>query len=387
MPSQVDTRPFKVGETIAVTKGAVVHRTPMFELIQYTPTTPRVRALPTVVVPPQINRYYFLDMAPGRSFVEHAVASGIQTFMISWRNPGPEQADWCLDDYAAACIEAMHVAATITKVEQVNTVGFCAGGMTLSGVLGHLADTHRELINAATLAVTLLDTEVSSILNMFASQRTVQAAIAQSRRKGVLDGKSLARVFAWMRPNDLVWNYWVSNYLLGYNPPAFDVLAWNSDTTNLPAALHAEFLHLWVDNALMKPGTIDVLGTPLDLGLVKNDMYVVGALTDHLVPWQSAYGATRAFGGPVRFILSNSGHIQSLVNPPGNPKASYSHAAENPLDPAEWLAAATSKNGSWWEDWAAWTIARSGEEHRKPRSLGNRSHPILEVAPGRYVRE
>ena len=322
MPSQVDTRPFRVGETVAVTEGAVIHRTPMLELLQYASSTPTVSSRPTVIIPPQINRFYFLDLAPGRSFIEYSVSRGIPTFAISWRNPGPEQRDWGLDEYAAACIEAMEVAAEVTGSDTVNVTGFCAGGMTESAVLSHLAATGRHLVNAATLAITLIDTEVTSTLNMFASERTLRTAINQSRRKGVLDGRSLGRVFAWVRPNDLVWNYWVANYLLGQSPPAFDVLAWTNDATNLPATLHGEFMHMWIDNALINPGTVTVLGTPVDLLGVKCDVYVVGALTDHLVPWQSAYAATQAFGGDVRFVLSNSGHIQALINPPGNPKAS-----------------------------------------------------------------
>jgi polyhydroxyalkanoate synthase len=387
MPSQVDTRPFRVGETVAVTKGAVVHRSPLFELIQYAPTTAKVMALPTVIVPPQINRYYFLDLAPKRSFVEHSVAQGIPTFLMSWRNPGPDNRDWGMDEYAAACIEAMRVAADVTGAEQVNVIGFCAGGMTEAAVLSHLSETGDDLVNGAALAVTLIDTEVTSTLNMFASERTLRTAISRSRRKGILDGRSLGKVFAWVRPNDLVWNYWVANYLLGQNPPAFDVLAWNNDATNLPAALHAEFMHLWMDNALIHPGTLSVLGTPVDLSRVKNDMYVVGALTDHLVPWQSCYAATRAFGGDVRFVLSNSGHIQALVNPPGNPKASYYPVEGAPADPNQWLAGATKVTGSWWEDWAQWTVARSGDSRPARRTLGNRRHPVIEIAPGRYVRE
>jgi polyhydroxyalkanoate synthase len=385
MPSQVDSRPYRVGETVAVTKGAVVHRTEMFELIRYAPTTSKVHSLPTVVIPPQVNRYYFLDLAPGRSFVEHAVSTGIQTFLISWRNPGPEQRDWSLDDYARACVEAMQVAAELCGVEQVNTIGFCAGGMTLAGVLSHLTATHAELINAATLAVTLLDTDVNNSLNMFVSRRTVAAAISKSRRKGVLDGRTLATVFAWLRPNDLVWKYWVSNYLMGNNPPAFDILAWNADSTNLPATLHAEFLHMWVDNVMMIPGSFELLGTPIDLTQVKNDLYVVGALTDHLVPWQSAYAAARVMSGDVRFVLSNSGHIQALVNPPGNPRASFLTNDDNPDDVEAWYRSATRNTGSWWEDWARWVADRSGEPRPRPRRLGNRSHPVLEDAPGRYV--
>lgn len=386
MPSQVDTRPFRVGETVAVTQGAVVHRTPMFELIQYQPTTPKVASRPTVVIPPQINRFYFLDLAPKRSFIEYALSRGIQMFVISWRNPTRDERDWGLDAYASACIEAMEVAASITRADRVNIAAFCAGGMTGSAVLSHLASTGRDLVEAVTLAVTLIDTEVSSTLNMFSSERTMRSAIAKSRRKGVLEGRDLARVFAWVRPNDLVWNYWVSNYLLGLNPPAFDVLAWNSDATDLPATLHAEFMHLWSDNALMHPGKLTLLGTPVDLSTVKQDAYVVGALTDHLVPWQSAYAATQVLGGNVRYVLSNSGHIQALINPPDNPKASYYTNEDNPADPAEWLAGAGKVTSSWWVDWADWTLARSGGQRNKPRTLGSKAHPTVVAAPGEYVR-
>jgi polyhydroxyalkanoate synthase subunit PhaC len=387
MPSQVDRRPFRVGETIALTPGAVIFRTPMYELIQYTPTTRLVRQRPTVVIPPQINRFYFLDLAPGRSFVEHSVSNGIQTFMIGWRNPGPDQRTWGIDDYSKACIEALEVVRTVTGADQVNVAGFCSGGMTEAAVLSHLARTHNDLIGSATLAVTMLDTQVDSTLNMFASTRSISSATRKSARKGVLDGRSMNRMFAWMRPNDLVWNYWVSNYLMGENPPAFDVMAWNNDPTNMPAKLHADFMEVWLDNGLIRPGGCTVLGNPINLQGVKNDMYVVGALTDHLVPWRSAYGATGAFGGDVRFILSNSGHIQALINPPGNPKASFYSATERPEDPHLWLSQATKTTGSWWSDWADWTLARSGPEVRRPRGFGDRNHPVVEIAPGRYVRE
>jgi len=291
-----------------------------------------------------------------------------------------------MDDYCESCIEAMEIAAQISGSDTVNVAGFCAGGMTLGAVLSHLASTGRNLVEAATLSVTLIDTDVSSTLNMFSTERTVRSAITKSRRKGVLSGRDLARVFAWVRPNDLIWKYWISNYLLGENPPAFDVLAWNADSTNLPAKLHAEFMHTWKDNALVQPGQLTVLGTPVDLAEVKNDTYVVGAITDHLVPWQSAYAATQALGGIVRFVLSNSGHIQALINPPGNPKASFYSNDDNPPDAADWLAGAERIQASWWEDWVAWTLLRSGEQRPRPRKLGDAEHKKVVAAPGEYVR-
>ena len=386
MPSQVDTRPFKVGETLAVTPGAVVHRSPLFELIQYQPTTSQVMSRPTLVIPPQINRYYFLDLAPGRSFVEYTLSRGIQVFMISWRNPTKEQRDWGIEDYVLACVEALEVASEITGSDSVNTVGFCAGGMTQCATVNHLVASGRDLVASATLAVTLIDTGIGSTLNMFSTERTIRTAIRRSRRKGVLEGKELARVFAWVRPNDLVWNYWVSNYLLGEDPPAFDVLAWNADATNLPARLHEDFMNLWNGNAFMNPGSLKVFGIPVDLATIKQDAYVVGALTDHLVPWQSAYAATQALGGHVRYVLSNSGHIQALVNPPGNPKASFYTNDDVPPDPQEWLAGATAVRKSWWEDWADWTVDRSGESRPARDGLGSETHPAIAAAPGEYVR-
>jgi polyhydroxyalkanoate synthase len=387
LPSQVDTRPFVIGATIAVTPGSVVYTCDQFELIQYKPTTARVAERPVLIVPPQINRFYFLDLAPGRSFAEHAVSQGLQVFMVSWRNPGREQRSWGLDIYVQACLDAIKVANEITRSERCNVIGFCAGGLTLASLLGHLGAIGSDVVGAATLAVAGIDTEARSAINLFASRRSVASSIARSRRKGVLDGRSLSRTFAWVRPNDLVWNYWVNNYLMGENPPAFDVLAWNSDATNLPAALHADFLNLVVTNGFLHPGSFSVLGSPVDLGLAKNDMYVVGAITDHLVPWESTYMATQVFGGETRYVLSNSGHIQALVNPPGNAKASYLVGVDNPPDPEEWRARADVHKGSWWTDWAAWIAPRSGDDRPAPRKLGSRRHPPQMPAPGRYVHQ
>ena len=340
-----------------------------------------------MIIPPQINRFYFLDLAPGRSFIEHAVAQGLTVFTISWRNPTPEQRDWSLDTYVGACLDAAEVACDVAGSDDLNLIGFCAGGITQSLLMAHLAATGRQLVASSTLAVTTIDTEAKSSMNMFASRRSVESSISQTRRRGVLRGSDLARVFAWVRPNDLVWNYWVSNYLMGEDPPAFDVLAWNSDTTNLPAALHAEFVHLFLDNALLEPGKLTVLGTPVDLSKVVSDLYVVGATTDHLVPWQAAYVATQVYGGKSRYVLSNSGHIQALINPPGNPKASFLTSDETPPTAEAWLKGATRYTGSWWTDWAEWTTARAGGERAAPAQLGNSRHVPSDRAPGRYARE
>jgi polyhydroxyalkanoate synthase len=387
MPSMVDRRPFKVGVTVALSPGSVVFRNEVLELIQYLPSTTRIRERPTLLIPPQINKYYVIDLAPGRSFVEHAVAKGIPFYTVSWKNPTPAQRDWGLDTYLEAVLEAIDATLEVARSDQLNILSMCAGGLTTACLLGYMSAVGDQRIRAASLVVTAIDVAVRSQMNIFASPPTVAAARRASARRGVLPGSSMARVFAWMRPNDLVWNYWVNNYLLGEPPPAFDILAWNGDTTNLPAQLHSDFLDMFVDNPLVRPKGMMALGSPVDLSAVTCDVYALGALTDHIVPWQGAYQATQLFGGATRFVLSSSGHIQAIVNPPGNPRARYFLNEDYVADPAAWLKGATEQAGTWWEDWGSWTIERSGDERPALTRAGSRRHPALDPAPGTYVRE
>jgi polyhydroxyalkanoate synthase len=386
MPSMVDTRPFKVGQNLAVTPGEVIHRGELFELIQYAPAGSRTFSRPLVVIPPQINKYYISDLAPGRSFVEHTVAAGIPYFAISWRNPTPAQRDWDLATYVSACKEAIEVACDVGASSDANVAGMCAGGITLACLLGHLAATDESLVNSATFMVAGLDLSSESTVGLLTSTASIEAARARSQRKGVLDGRDLGRMFAWLRPNDLIWNYWVNNYLLGQNPPAFDILYWNADTTNLTAGLHSDFLDLLGSNGLAVPGSIDVLGTPVDLGKVRCDAYVVAGGTDHIIPWTAAYETTQLLGGDSEFVLGSSGHIQAIVNPPGNRKSRFlTRPGPPPADPLEWRASATTNEGTWWDHWLRWLGERSGDQRRAPARLGNRHHAPLEAAPGRYV--
>jgi polyhydroxyalkanoate synthase len=386
MPSMVDTRPFTVGGNLAVTPGQVIHRGELFELIQYAPARARTSTRPLVAVPPQINKYYISDLAAGRSFVEHTVAAGIPCFAVSWRNPTAAQRDWDLAAYVQACEEVLEVACDISGTDDANVAGMCAGGITLACLLGHLAATGRPLVRSATFLVAGLDTSGESTVGLLASRASVEAARARSQRKGVLDGRDLGRMFAWLRPNDLVWSYWVNNYLLGQNPPAFDILFWNADTTNLPAGLHSDFLDLISTNGLTRPGTLEVLGTPIDLGKVTCDAYVVAGATDHIIPWPDAYQTTQMLGGDSEFVLGSSGHIQAIVNPPGNKRSTFlTRPGSPPPDPLEWRAGATANEGSWWDHWLLWLGERSGDERRAPAKLGNRRHPPIEPAPGRYV--
>ena len=386
MPSMVDTRPFKVGENLAVTPGQVIHRSELFELIQYAAAGSRTFRRPLVAIPPQINKYYISDLAPGRSFVEHAVAAGIPYFAVSWRNPTPAQRDWDLAAYVSACKEAIEVACDISATNDANVAGMCAGGITLACLLGHLAATGESLVNSATFMVAGLDIAGESTVGLLSSRASIEAARARSQRRGVLDGRDLARMFAWLRPNDLVWNYWVNNYLLGQNPPAFDILYWNADSTNLTAGLHSDFLDLLDSNGLARPGSLEVLGTPVDLGIVRCDAYVVAGATDHIIPWTAAYQTTQLLGGDSEFVLGSSGHIQAIVNPPGTKRSRFlTRPGPPPPDPLEWRAGATTSEGSWWDHWLRWLGERSGGERRAPARLGNRRHPPIEAAPGRYV--
>jgi polyhydroxyalkanoate synthase subunit PhaC len=387
MPAQVDTSGFKVGENLAVTPGGVVYRDDVMEVIQYTPSTPEVQCRPVVLIPPQINKYYFLDLAPSRSFIEYAVSRGLQFFAISWRNPKKEHGDWGLDTYAEAFLRALDVARDVTGSDDVNALGMCAGGITMTTALSHLAATGDARVHSAAFGVTLLDFSVPAMVGLFHSGRLLSFARRRSTRSGVLDGDSLASVFTWMRPNDLVWNYWVNNYLMGKNPPAFDILAWNADKTNFPGRLHGQFLDIFEHNLLAQAGGLTVLGSPVDLSAIRYDTYVTGGLTDHLTPWQGCYRATQLFSGESTFVLSPTGHIQTQISPPGNPKAHYFVGPTPGPDPEEWRASAERRSGTWWEHWANWTIERGGGSRPAPRKLGSRRHPVLGPAPGRYVLE
>ncbi len=385
MPSMVDASPFVKGENIAATPGSVVFRNELLELIQYRPTTETVRSIPMLIIPPQINKYYFLDLAPGRSLVEFAVSQGIQMFMVSWRNPGKEEGDWNLNSYVGALLEAIDAVNSITRSRKVNTIGFCAGGITMSAMLSYMAAKDDDRINAIGYAVTLLDWSTPSMVGMLHSEKLSGLTKRRSKRKGIISGQDLGKVFAWFRPNELVWNYWVNNYLMGENPPSFDILAWNADVTNLPAGLHAQFVDIFLHNGLTKPGSVQVLGTPLNLGDITADAYVTGGITDHLTPWQGCYRTTRLLGSDCTFVLSNAGHIASLVNPPGNPKATYFTGPEPGDDPDAWQAEAEKKQGSWWEHWVEWVHQRAGEEKNAPKTLGNTKYAELESAPGTYI--
>lgn len=387
LPRQVDRSAFTVGEDLGITPGAVVHRTEVVEVLQYTPTTPTVRSRPLVIVPPPIGRFYFLDLRPGRSLVEYAVGRGLQVFMISWRNPTREQSEWGLDEYAQGVVDAVDVAREVTGSDDVTTLGLCAGGQVMTTALNHLAATGDQRVSAAGYAVTLLDFSSRAPLGAFSGPRLLEVARRNSHRRGVITARQMGSMFTWMRPDDLIFNYLVDQWLMGEDPPAFDILAWNADGTSLPARLHEQFLDVFGHNALVKPGGLRVLGTPVHLSRITVPTFVTGALTDHITPWAGCYRTTQLLSGPSTFVLSSSGHIQSLVNPPGNPKMRYWTGGEPGPDAPAWRAAAEEHTGSWWEPWSAWAIEHSGDEVPAPRTPGSAAHPPLEPAPGSYVRD
>ena len=387
MPAQVNKAAFEVGKNLGTSKGAVVFRNEVLELIQYAPATKEVFGRPQLIVPPQINKFYIFDLSEGKSIVDYLVKNELQVFVVSWRNPTAAQSHWDLDTYVRALEEAITAVREITGYDDVNLHGACSGAMTISALLGQLASRGDKTVNATTLMVAVLDSTADSQLGLFATPEAIAAAKRHSISRGVLEGEEMGRVFAWMRPNDLVWNYWVNNYLMGNVPPAFDVLYWNNDTTRLPAKLHGQLLDIFTQNLFSKPGALTVLGTPIDLSQVTCDKYVVAGMTDHITPWKGVYNTATILGGNTRFVLSSSGHIQSLINPPGNPKSKFYLNAELPSDADAWLAGAKAETDSWWSNWRDWLVARSGEKRAAPATLGSKQHPAGVQAPGTYVSE
>ena len=385
MPSTVDLRPFKIGENLAATPGAVIHRTEVFELMQYTPQTDTVYQRPMLVVPPQVNRYYALDLAPGRSMYEYLLQNGIQVYGISWRNPTGEQRDWDFDTYAQATIEAIDATREVSGSPDVNIMGGCLGGMTVALVQAHLAASGDSRINSATMTVTLIDCESDGRMFLFASPETLAIAKKVSLPTGVINGWQMASMFSWLRPNDLVWNYWVNNYLLGRDPPAFDILAWNADQTRLSSRFHHQMLDMVAGNQLVHPGAMTVLGTPIDISRIACDTYVAAGLTDHITPWHTCYRTTQLVSGHSRFVLCSSGHIQTVVADPEHPRLGYFVNPETPPGAEQWLADAQRHDGSWWADWVAWLSERSGERVTAPETLGSARFPAMEPAPGTYI--
>ena len=388
MPSMVDRDKFTVGENIAATPGAVVYREEMFELLQYTPVTPKVRAVPLVMIPPEINRYYIMDLAPGRSLVEFAVSQGIQVFMVVWRNPSSLRGEgkWGLDDYVAAAERAGQVARKIARTEKVNLLGLCAGGITLAYALAHQAATGDESAGSATFVVTMLTGDKPNVVGMMDTSQARAVLDRAAAAEQVIPGTALRSVFAMLRPNDLVYNYLVSGWLMGQSPAPFDVLAWNDDATRTTAKFAAESSRLAMDG-WDGNGPV-ILGVRTDFGQVGCDSFHVGGFTDHITAWRACYDTAHLVGGAGKeMTLIKSGHIQSVVYPADSTRYDRWYGPPTPTDPDEWLTTATVEKGSWWRPWTEWLTARSGSERPARKTLGNHQYPPLGPAPGTYVFE
>ena len=393
MVSQVDKKPFKLGENIATSKGSVVLRTEMMELVQYAPTTDEVYEIPQLTIPPQINKMYINDLTPEKSVVKYQLDNGIQTFVISWKNPTKEQGHWDMADYVHSCREAMEAVSKITGSKKVNVSAGCSGGQTASMLASKMASDKDDLLGALTLMVCVLHPKQNDIeAGSLVSENGLSLAKRRAAKKGVIKGDDLARGFAWLRPNDLIWNYVINNYLLGQDPPAFDVLFWNADATNLSASLMGDFLTIFETLAFTKKGEVEMVDHKIDLSKVTSDLFILGGVTDHITPWKATYRSTRLFGSKnVTYVLSHSGHMQAILNPPGNPKARYYIQKDDkkklPETADEWLKGTEEVSGSWWPYWMEWVQARGGKKKKAPAKLGNKDYKPLDPAPGLYVME
>jgi polyhydroxyalkanoate synthase len=388
LPASVDKSQFEIGRNLCLSPGNVVFRNEVLELIQYKPSVDKVYSRPLVICPPQVNKFYCLDLSPEKSLIRFAAGQGLQLFAISWFNPTKAQRDWSLSTYVQALDEAVDVARQVTGSPDVNLWGACSGGMTSAAYLGWLAATGQNGKVASVISpVCVLDPSktVDTTMGLMGGEKSYKAIKAVIKRKGVVDGSELARVFAWLRPNDLIWNYWVNNYLLGNDPPAFDILFWNADTTRLPAAFHADLIGVFENNPYVHAGRMEVLGKPIDMRKVDVDAYIVAGITDHITPWKACYDSARIYGKKSEFVLANAGHLQSLLNPPGNPKSFFFAARVGGPDPDAWASSAVRNDGSWWPHWMAWMHQRSGELIPAPKKLGSRKHPPGVAAPGEYV--
>lgn len=386
--SMTDESVFEVGKNIATTEGAVVFENEVMQLIQYAPLTPKVGSRPLLVVPPCINKFYIMDLQPDNSLIRFMISQGHTVFLVSWRNPTEAQGHLTWDDYLEnGPIAALRVVQEITRVKQVNALGFCVGGTILTSALGVLKARGESPVASLTLLTTLLDFSDTGEIGLFIDENGLAARESSIGQGGLLPARDLQNTFSFLRANDLVWNYVTSNYLKGQKPAAFDLLYWNSDSTNLPGPFACWYMrNLYHDNSLRQAGKLQMCGTTIDLSQLDMPVYLLATREDHIVPWHSAYQSTRILGGDIRFVLGASGHIAGVINPASKNKRSYWINEDVKNDAEGWFKSAQEQAGSWWNDWAAWLKPLSGEQ-RAPRKPGNTKYKPIEPAPGRYVRE
>ena len=391
--SQTDETVFEVGRNVATTEGTVIFENALFQLIEYKPLTAKVHERPMLFVPPCINKYYILDLQPENSVIRYTVEQGHRTFVVSWRNPDESLKATTWDDYIEdGAIRAIEVVRELTGADTINTLGFCVGGTILSTALAVLAARGEQPAHSVTLLTTLLDFQDTGILDIFVDESSVRLREMTLGEQapggpGLLKGQELATTFSFLRPNDLVWNYVVANYLKGESPPPFDLLYWNGDSTNLPGPMYCWYLrHTYLQNELKQPGKLTVCGEKVDLGAIQAPVYIYGSREDHIVPWKAAYASTRVLKGKKRFVLGASGHIAGVINPPAKGKRSHWISNELPADAEAWFDGATEHPGSWWTDWSAWLKPMAGKQVPAPKAPGSRKFKAIEPAPGRYVK-
>ena len=384
LPRQYDPDAFAVGRNLAVTPGRVVFRNDLMELLQYAPQTKTVYQTPLLVSPPWINKYYLMDLAPGRSFIEWAVRHGHTTFAISYRNPDESMRNVSLDDYLVhGPVEALDVIADITGQPTANLAGLCIGGTLTTMLLAWLRAGGEERVRSATLLNTIVDFTDPGPLGCFTDPASIAKLERRMAKTGFLDARDMQATFNALRANDLIWSYVAANWLMGQDPPAFDILTWNADSTRMPAAMHSFYLRYCYQENQLAQDRMELAGRRLTLGAVTQDTYIVGAVEDHIAPWTTSYATTRLLGGAMRYVLTSSGHIAGIVNPP-EAKRRYWTNDDLPADPETWRAAATAHEGSWWEDWARWLAQRAGKRVAPP-AMGSERHPAGAEAPGEYV--
>ncbi len=386
--SMTDESVFEVGRNVATTEGAVVFENDLFQLIEYKPLGRQVYERPFLVIPPCINKFYILDLQPGNSVIRYLVEQGHRTFVVSWRNPDESLENKTWDDYIAdGAIKAIEVVQEIGAAKQINALGFCVGGTILGTALAVLAARGKKPLACATFLTAFLDFSQTGVLDVFIDEAFVRFREMQLGRGGILKGQELASTFSFLRPNDLVWNYVVGNYLKGETPPPFDLLYWNSDSTNLPGPMFTWYLrNTYFENNLVKPGQCTVCGEKVDLRKVDLPVYIYGSREDHIVPIGGAYASTRYLPGKKRFVMGASGHIAGVINPPASKKRSYWTNEKLPKTFDEWLKGAQEHPGSWWPDWAGWLKGHAGKQVAAPKSYGKGRYRPIEPAPGRYVK-
>ena len=387
MPRQIRPDAYVIGGTLAITPGAVVFRNEQLELIQYAPQTAKVQAIPVMLIPPQINKYYAFDLKPANSLLGFLVKQGFQVFTISWRNPDASAAHWGMETYISAILAAINTTCAITQTDQINLISACAGGLTAIALLGHLANQGNAQVRSHSLFVTALYPGNGSIAEAFTTPDNLDLARRISRAEGTMDGLDLAHIFVWLRPDDLVWSFWINNNLMGRQPQPLDVLYWDNDSTRIPAQLHADFIEIVMGDVFRNPGRHQLFGQPIDYDRIRVPTYFVAGIEDYLMPWRGVYRSVHQFGGQNRFILSTSGHVQSILRPPNLANTEYFINDAMPADANAWLLAAEKRSGTWWHDWSAWLRMRSGAELPARTTPGNRAYPPLCPAPGTYVMD